>query len=218
MGEARLTGNLFIDGPAGRLEAIFKPAGDSDRLAVVAHPHPAHGGTMHNKVVYRAAQALNQARVATLRFNFRGVGLSEGAYDEGRGERDDLRAVLDYAGQRYAVRQLIVGGFSFGAWVGLDVGCRDPRVGALVGIGTPLRILRGGALDGLSSCAKPKLFVQGTQDQYGPLAELETWYQGLPEPKQLVAVGGAGHFFEGHLDELMAAIRNYFSPQPPEPA
>ena len=215
MGEARLTGNLFIDGPAGRLEAIFKPAGDSDRLAVVAHPHPAHGGTMHNKVVYRAAQALNQAQVATLRFNFRGVGLSEGAYDEGRGERDDLQAVLDYASQHYPDRQLIVGGFSFGAWVGLDVGCRDARVGTLLGIGTPLRIL---ALDGLASCAKPKLFVQGTQDQYGPLAELATWYQGLPEPKQLVTVSGAGHFFEGHLDELMAAIRNYFSPQSSGPA
>src|SRR5215831_11606923 len=101
MNNPNLTGNLFIPGPSGRLEAIFKSADDNPRyVAVVAHPHPVYGGTMHNKVVYRTAQALNQCGISTYRFNYRGVGLSDGTYDEGRGERDDLRAVLNYMAEQ----------------------------------------------------------------------------------------------------------------------
>jgi len=208
MDNTNLTGNLFIPGPAGRLEAIFKSIDSNDRVAVVAHPHPAFGGTMHNKVVYRTARALNECGISTYRFNYRGVGLSDGSYDEGRGERDDLRAVLDYVVGKFPDRKLIVGGFSFGAWVGLDVGCHDNRVTALLGIGTPVRILE---INDLSKCEKPKLFVQGKLDEYGPIADIEQWFEGLAEPKKLVEVDGADHFFDGHLDELMAAIRNYFT-------
>ncbi|HZS45082.1 MAG TPA: alpha/beta fold hydrolase [Blastocatellia bacterium] len=206
---ANLTGNLFIPGPAGRLEAIFKSVDENDsRVAIVAHPHPVYGGTMHNKVVYRTAQALNQCGISTYRFNFRGVGLSDGSYDEGKGERDDLRAVIDYVIDKFPDRELIIGGFSFGAWVGLDVGCHDKRVSTLLGIGTPVRILE---INDLSKCDKPKLFVQGTLDEYGPLSDIEQWYQGLSEPKQLVRIKDADHFFDGHLEELMTAIRDYFA-------
>ena len=206
-----LAGNLFIPGPAGRLEAIYKPAepgaARSERAAVVCHPHPAHSGTMHNKVVFRAARALGEAGLATLRFNFRGVGQSEGAYDEGRGERDDVRAAIDWLAEQHPGAELVVAGFSFGAWTGLPVGCADPRVSRLVGIGTPVRVLQ---LTELYSCTKPKLFVHGTLDEFGPLAQMNSWYADLPEPKRMVRIEGACHFFEGHLDKMMAAIREYF--------
>ena len=208
METTNLTGNLFIPGPMGRLEAIFKAVpGDRNEVAVIAHPHPMFGGTMHNKVVYRTAQALNQCGISTYRFNFRGVGLSDGSYDEGRGERDDMRAVIDYAANAFPDRKLIAGGFSFGAWVGLDVGCHDQRVTTLIGVGTPVRILD---INDLSQCDKPKLFVQGTNDEYGPIEDIERWYAGLAEPKKLVKIEGADHFFEGRLDELMNAVREYF--------
>jgi alpha/beta superfamily hydrolase len=206
-----LAGNLFIPGPAGQLEAIYKPAESASsagpRAAVVCHPHPAFEGTMHNKVVYRAAKALGEAGFATLRFNFRGVGRSEGAYDEGRGEREDVRAAIDWVAAEHPDAEIVVAGFSFGAWTGLPVGCADTRVSRLVGIGTPVRAYQ---LTELLSCYKPKLFVHGTLDEHGPMAQMNSWYADLPEPKRIVRVEGADHFFEGYLDELMAAIRDYF--------
>jgi alpha/beta superfamily hydrolase len=206
-----LAGNLFIPGPAGQLEAIYKPAETTvpgkERAAVVCHPHPAHSGTMHNKVVFRAARALGETGFATLRFNFRGVGRSEGAYDEGRGERDDVRAGIDWLAAEHPKAELVVAGFSFGAWTGLPVGCADERVSRLVGIGTPVRAFR---LTELFSCTKPKLFVHGTLDEHGPMAQMNSWYADLPEPKRMVRVEGADHFFNGHLDELVTAIREYF--------
>src|SRR5215813_3896364 len=165
-------GNLFIPASHGRLEAIYRPRNDrAERVALVLHPHPAHGGTMHNKVVFRAAKALNECDFETLRFNFRGVGQSTGAYDEGRGECDDARDALNYllANQPDA-REILIAGFSFGSIIGLKVGCSDERVNGLIAIGAPARM---SDLDFIRRCPKPKLFVHGAEDVIAPIAPLE---------------------------------------------
>jgi len=178
--------------------------------AVVCHPHPQYGGTMHNKVVYRAARALQNLDMAVLRFNFRGVGLSEGTYDEGRGEQDDARAAIDYLNERYPKAKIVLAGFSFGASVGLRAGCRDNRVSYLIGIGTPVGM---SDLAFLKECRKPKLFIQGSEDQFGSAEQLRSIVSTLPEPKEIHIIQGAGHFFDNELDELMRVIENYFKGQ-----
>jgi hypothetical protein len=197
---------LFLDGPAGRLEALlWTPPQDAGALAaLVCHPHPLFGGTMHNKVVYQAAKTLHRLHLPVLRFNFRGAGLSQGQHDEGRGERDDVRAALDFLAREYAGRPLLLAGFSFGASVGLRAGCADQRVVALVGLGLPVN---NTGMDFLRNCAKPKLFLQGGQDEFGSRANIESLVATLPEPKRLVVVEGADHFFTGKLNEVDAALR-----------
>jgi alpha/beta superfamily hydrolase len=203
-----------IPAPHGLLEGLLRlpdgmaaSASDGEarpaHAAVVCHPHPQFGGTMHNKVVFRLAAALVEHGIPALRFNFRGVGRSTGAYDEGRGEADDVRAALDALAARYPGVPLLVAGFSFGAWVGLPVGCADARVTHLIGAGAPVSLLHA---DDLAGCAKPKLIVQGEQDQYGPRDALETWFARLPEPKRLTIVPGADHFFTQQQSELAAAL------------
>jgi uncharacterized protein len=168
---------------------------------VFAHPHPLHGGTMHNKVVYRAVQALTQSGFATLRFQFRGVGLSKGRYDAGRGEVDDVRSALDEAEARGG--PLIAGGFSFGAAMALKASDRDPRVAAFVGLGLPVATESGRMLPRPSV---PALFVVGERDTYGPSDELARFLQGAAP---VVVIPDADHFFEGHLDELGEAVRAF---------
>jgi hypothetical protein len=211
MGGRFLAGNVVVPGPAGKLEAIYKP-GDSERAtprhaAVVCHAHPLHGGTMHFKLIFRVARAFDDLGFPTLRFNFRGVGGSEGAFDEGRGERDDVRSAVDWLADRHPGVDLVVAGFSFGAWTGLPVGCADPRVTHVVGLGVPMRAYT----PELTTCKKPKLLVHGTRDEFGPMAQLNSWFADLPEPKRLVRVEGADHFFEGRRDEMAKAITDYFS-------
>jgi uncharacterized protein len=197
--------NFFIDGPAGRLEALLWTSSVSDPafVALVCHPHPLFGGTMHNKVVYAAAKALHARGAPVLRFNFRGAGLSEGAHDRGRGERDDVRAALDFLSREFPGRSMILAGFSFGSFVGLPAGCGDPRVARLIGLGLPVDNLDMGYL---RECAKPKLIVQGAEDQFGSRPNLESLFATLPEPKRLVFVQNADHFFTGKLDQVGAAI------------
>jgi hypothetical protein len=188
---------------ASAAEAGGDPAQMPRRAAVVCHPHPQFGGTMHNKVVFRLAAALVEQGIPALRFNFREVGRSTGAYDEGRGEADDVRAALDALAARYPGVRLLLAGFSFGAWVGLPVGCADTRVTHLIGAGAPVSLLRA---DDLAGCVKPKLIVQGEHDQYGPRPALEAWFARLPEPKRLSIVPGADHFFTQQQSELAAAL------------
>jgi alpha/beta superfamily hydrolase len=159
-------GNLFIAASHGRLEAILKaPRVKPIRgVALVLHPHPLGGGTMHNKVVFRAAAALNDAGLTTLRINFRGVGQSTGSHDEGDGEREDVRSGLDYLAQNYPNDEITLCGFSFGARVGLEVGIKDERVARLISIGTPVNKYD---FDFLAECRKPILFVHGEHDEYG---------------------------------------------------
>ena len=195
--------SFFLNGPAGRLEAMLWTVPEPKRVALVCHPHPLFGGTMHNKVVYQAAKALHGRGFAVLRFNFRGAGLSEGAHDEGRGEQDDVRAALDYLTSEFPSRPILLAGFSFGSWVGLRVGCADARVEKLVGLGIPVN---NSDLTYLRSCTKPKLIIQGGNDQFGSRANVEGLFATLPEPKQLVIVDGVDHFFAGKLNEVGAAI------------
>jgi hypothetical protein len=161
---------------------------------------------MHNKVVYRVAKAALQAGLPALRFNFRGVGKSQGEFADGIGEREDVRASLDYLATRFAEIPILVMGFSFGAVVGLTAAATDPRVGALVGLGVPAGSADLSLLLGVS---KPKLIIQGTEDIFGPREQVEALFAALAEPKRLHWVGGADHFFTGKLDEVQAAARSF---------
>ena len=207
-------GNLLIPTEHGQLEAILKEPrqGPPNGAALVLHPHPLGGGTMHNKVVFRAAAALNDAGLTVLRINFRGVGQSTGEHDEGRGEQDDVRTGLDYLAQHLPGQRMFLCGFSFGAAVGLSVGISDPRVGYLIGIGTPLKKYD---FDFLSSCRKPLLLVHGEHDEFGEVERLRKLVVELEKnvPVRLVVIPGAGHFFDNQLDELKRAITEWTSEQ-----
>lgn len=201
-----------VDIPAshGRLEGVLRSDSASPRhqpyAAVVCHPHPQFGGTMHNKVVFTLAKALNAAGIPALRFNFRGVGRSTGTYGDGIGEAEDVRTALDWLAGRYPTMPLLLAGFSFGAWVGLPVGASDARVQRLIGAGIPTSLLR---VDQLAASHAPKLIVQGAQDEYGPLAEVQSWFAALLDPKELHVVPGSSHFFTDHLDELAAIVTGW---------
>ena len=205
-----------MNGPAGRLEALLNAGADhATHAAVVCHPHPLFGGTLHNKVVFHTMKALNSFGFPVLRFNFRGAGLSEGEHDHGKGEVEDVRAALEWMDAEYHL-PMIFAGFSFGAAVGLRAACADPRVTAVIGLGIPVAPVAAGTEDPrvytfefLQDCSKPKLFVSGARDQFGPRAKLEALVASLPEPKKLVVIEGAGHFFEGRLRELRDAIESW---------
>lgn len=205
--------SLFLEGPAGRLEALLNGGAESaTHAAAVCHPHPLFGGTLHNKVVFHTMKALNSFGFPVLRFNFRGTGLSQGEHDHGVGEVEDVRAALDWLNAEYHL-PLIFAGFSFGAAVGLRAAYADGRVGALIAAGTPVAPVatdteepRVYNFEFLRDCVKPKLLVSGARDPFGPRAKLEALVASLPEPKRLVVIEGADHFFEGRLRELREAI------------
>lgn len=204
--------SFFIDGAAGRLEAMLWTVATANpkMVGVVCHPHPVFGGTMHNKVVYQAAKALHGYGIPVLRFNFRGAGLSEGVHDKGGGEQDDVRAALNYLAREFPGRPILLGGFSFGAWVGLRVGCEDARVTKLIGLGIPVN---DSDLSYLRTCAKPKLIIQGGNDQFGSRARVEALFAAIAEPKRLAIIDGVDHFFAGKLDEVGVAIGEWLSEQ-----
>jgi uncharacterized protein len=200
--------SLFLNGPAGRLEALLNAGSpDATHAAVVCHPHPLYGGTLHNKVVFHTMKALNHFGLPVLRFNFRGAGLSEGEHAQGEGEVEDVRAALDWLEHEFPL-PIIFAGFSFGAAVGLRAACPDARVEALIGLGVPAMPVadRVYDLDCLRSCTKPKLFVSGSRDQFGPPGKLEALVGTFAEPKKLVRIEAGDHFFEGRLKEVREAI------------
>ena len=208
--------SLFLEGPAGRLEALLN-AGEqrATHAAVVCHPHPLFGGTLHNKVVFHTMKALNSFGFPVLRFNFRGTGLSHGEHDYGKGEVEDVRTALAWLDAEFHL-PLIFGGFSFGAAVGLRAASSDARVKALIGVGVPAIPVAADAesprvytYEFLSDGKKPKLFVSGARDQFGPRAKLEELVASVPDPKKLVVIEGADHFFEGRLRELREAIESW---------
>ena len=186
-----------LRGPAGRLEALLNTGSDdAPYAALVCHPHPHGGGTMHNKVVYHAMKAFAGFGLPVLCFNFRGTGLSEGAHDEGRGEQDDVKAALDWL-ERNFNRPILFAGFSFGSNVGLRACCGDPRVKGLIGLGLPVRAAgRDYTYGFLPECTQPKLFLSGDHDQYGPREVMEGVFDRAPEPKELHWIAGADHFFQ----------------------
>jgi len=203
--------SLFLEGPAGRLEALLNAGfAGATHAALVCHPHPLYGGNLHNKVVFHTMKALNHFGFPVLRFNFRGTGLSQGEHDNGLGELDDVRTALDWLDGEFHL-PLIFAGFSFGAAVGLRVACADTRVKAVIGLGIPLVPADEQVYDieFLKTCDKPKLLVSGARDQFGPRKLLETLNAALPEPKKLMIIEGADHFFAGRLKELRQAIESW---------
>src|SRR5215467_2253333 len=191
---ARRIESLFVPGPAGRLEALVEePENDAPReIAVVCHPHPQFGGTMHNKVVYRIARGLRRAGAVVLRFNYRGVNLSEGSYDEGEGELEDARACLNFLRGRYPDLPVTLAGFSFGSRIVLRIACAGAGARRVIAAGFPTI---DKDRDYLADCTVPRIFVQSTHDQYGPVAQIESLVTGLPNPKRLVLVEAEDHFF-----------------------
>jgi hypothetical protein len=195
----------MFKGPAGRLEGILKfdPAVQSPRLALVCHPHPLYQGTMHNKVVFAVASALFDVGCRVLRFNFRGVGLSEGCHDKGLGEIEDTLAAIGFLRDGDLSRPCIAAGFSFGAWMALEAAHRDPTLISVIAVAPPLKYINATILRKLSM---PKLFLQGTSDEICVPAILQDLYPSVANPKELVLLEGASHFFEGHLSELKSEI------------
>lgn len=208
--------SLSVDGPAGKLEALLNGgAANATHAALVCHPHPLFGGTLHNKVVFHTMKALNSFGFPVLRFNFRGTGLSQGEHDHGNGEVEDVRTALDWLDAEFHL-PLVFAGFSFGAAVGLRAACQDSRVKAVIGVGVPVvpvaadtEAPRVYTYEFLRECAMPKLFVSGARDQFGPKAQLEAMVASVPEPKKLVLIEGGDHFFEGRLRELREAIEGW---------
>jgi len=200
-------GKTTIPCAHGQLEAIYRPTTDlAERVALVLHPHPLYGGTMHNPVVFHTARALHDAGFETLRINFRAVGGSSGTHDRGIGELDDARDALDFLLARQpAAKHVLVAGFSFGAAIALTLGCADPRVHRIVAIAAPAGMYDLGFL---ARCTKPKLFVHGDRDDVAPLALLQDTLERLGAPQADVRiVRGSGHFFESQVDELRAQVQ-----------
>ncbi len=196
-----------LRGPAGRIEALLNEGeDDAPYAALVCHPHPLFGGTMHNKVVYHAMKTFHGYGLPVLRFNFRGAGLSEGKHDNGHGEVDDVRAALDWIEREYH-RPILFAGFSFGSSVGLHACCGDNRVSGIAALGLPVR---AGGRDYhyrfLAGCNQPKLFISGTADEYGPPEVVVAMIAGAAPPAQLVLVEGADHFFAGKLEQMQSAL------------
>jgi alpha/beta superfamily hydrolase len=198
--------SLFLAGPAGRLEALLEePDQAAAGIALVCHPHPQHGGTMHNKVVYRVAKGLRRSGHVVMRFNYRGVNLSEGEYAHGEGELHDARIALDVLTSRYPELPLTLAGFSFGSRIALRMGCAPdasaPR--RVIAVGFPTVYKDRTFLEG---CTVPRIFIQSTRDQYGPVEELRPLVEALPEPKQMIWIDAEDHFFAGALEQLEEAV------------
>ncbi|PYQ57935.1 MAG: alpha/beta hydrolase, partial [Acidobacteria bacterium] len=185
--------------------ALYRELQDPAGIAVICHPHPLGGGTLHNKVVFRAARGLENANIATLRFNFRGVGASAGKHEEGEGEQEDVMTAIEWAKRKHPGKKLIVGGFSFGAWVASRVACELPEVDAIFLIGTPVNKYEFGYL---RNCEKPMLFLHGTEDEQGDVEKLEKVVEHVRNAESVI-VTGADHFFSKQLDAVDETIRQW---------
>jgi alpha/beta superfamily hydrolase len=211
--------SVDLTGPAGRLEAVVNEgAGDAPFAALVCHPHPLGGGTLHNKVVYHAMKVLNGPEWGfgwpVLRFNFRGTGLSHGVHD-GEAEAGDVRAALDWLENEYK-RPLVLVGFSFGAAMALSACCGRKQVSKLVALGLPTHAEgRDYIYPFLPSCTLPKLFLSGDRDQYAPATELARVTASAAEPKRLLLIPGADHFFTGQLEPMQQALAGWLKEQLP---
>jgi alpha/beta superfamily hydrolase len=195
-----------IAGPAGPLEALLDlPEGEPRAVAVFGHPHPLHGGTMHTKALYQAAKAMPRIGVASLRINFRGVGRSAGVFDAGLGEKDDFRAAVSFAAERFPDLPIWAGGMSFGSWVAMTVGAEDSRVSLLLGIAPPVDRYD---FDVLKTCTLPKFIVHGESDELISIKEIRKFYALIPEPRELVTIEDANHLFEGKTSLVGEAVED----------
>jgi uncharacterized protein len=201
-------GNLFIPASHGKLEGILKEAKEPRRgVGLVCHPHPLGGGTMHNKVVFRAAAGLVDAGLTTLRFNFRGVGDSTGVHSEIPGGRDDVGHALDFLASEFSNDEITLAGFSFGSRTAMEVGAVDDRVKRLISIGTPVD--KYGDYEFLNNVKKPILFVHGSNDEFGDASRVREMAQGLTTDVEVVVFDNCGHFFDDHLDQLREIVRDW---------
>lgn len=214
---ARILESVSIGGPAGKLEALHEGPEDGvaiERVAVVCHPHPLHGGTLHNKVVFRLARGIRNAGSAVIRFNFRGVGLSEGKHDDGKGEQDDFRAVVGFAKKRYPDLPVVGAGFSFGSNVGLQVAAKDNGFERFIAAGLPAD--RGG-FEFLAKCKTPKVFIHSTNDEHGSRENMQKVFDAAAEPKLIEWVEAEDHFFVHRLEQfeqkVIAAVLHDFFPE-----
>lgn len=197
-------GNLFIPASHGKLEAILKePAGEPRGVGLVCHPHPLGGGTMHNKVVFRAAAGLIDAGLTTLRFNFRGVGASTGVHSEIEGGREDVRDAISYLADEFPGQQITLVGFSFGSRTGMEVGMADDRIPRLISIGTPIDKYRD--YEFLTAVEKPILFIHGDRDEFGTVEHVRALVDQIPSA-ELVVFENCGHFFDEHLSDLRETV------------
>jgi alpha/beta superfamily hydrolase len=197
--------SYFLDGAAGKIECLLEEpeSAEAREACLVCHPHPLYGGTMHNKVVYRMARALRRSGSVVLRFNFRGVGKSQGAHDHGTGELDDAGLLLEWLRSRYPALASSVAGFSFGSRIALRLGCSQGNVRRIIAVGLPTKT---GDFEYLKNCLISKIFVQSTHDEHGPRLELEGFYKDIADPKQIYWVESADHFFRDGLDLLEETI------------
>jgi alpha/beta superfamily hydrolase len=211
-----------IAGPAGRLEALLEEppvdggvnaeglvergrAGGLRAAVVLAHPHPQFGGSMHTKVVYQAAKAFARIGCAVLRFNFRGVGTSEGSWDEGRGEMDDFHAAVAFVREQHPGVPVWSVGMSFGAWIAMTAGADEPAVTTLIGIAPPVSRFD---FEKVRTSDKPKFFIQGERDELCPLKEMQEFYARALDPKELIVIDAADHLFDGKVLEVGDAIED----------
>jgi len=202
---------LFIQGPAGKLQALWRSGGlpqEFTKAAVICHPHPQYGGTMENKVVARCARFIAESGIEAVRFNFRGVGQSEGSFDGGPGERDDLRAVIEHVMGISRQTRLAVVGFSFGSWIALEVGERHPSVTAIVGIAPPMRMFD---FEYFNTSSKPKLIVYAENDQYTPASATKAWIESARQPIESVLIPGVDHFFGPDVDHVAVKVAQFVS-------
>jgi alpha/beta superfamily hydrolase len=202
---ARRIESLMLAGPAGSLEALLEEPDETPTrsLALVCHPHPLFGGTMHNKVVYRLARGLRRSGAAVLRFNFRGVGRSQGEHDHGVGEADDARVALAWLRDRFPGVPYVLAGFSFGSRIILRLGCAAGDASLLIAAGFPTT---HGEAAFLESCQSPKIFIQSTRDEFAPVPQMEALFERMAEPKQLMWIEAQDHFFQGSLDKLEETV------------
>ena len=204
----RILRTMLIPANSVQLEAQLKePKGKLRGAVVICHPHPQYGGTMDNRVVYRAGKAIVEAGFAALRFNFRGAGNSTGQFDQGIGEKDDVAAALDWLGKQYPDAPLALIGYSFGAWVGLQVACFSQRVQAMVGIGLPLNLFN---LDYLAEYKKPALYIVGTEDEFCSQENLDKLARRLPDSSMLSRIQDADHYFTNHIEVIQDLIAEFF--------
>ena len=211
----RIIESLFLPGKAGKLEALLEEpeSGSPGYAALVCHPHPQHGGTMHNKVVFRVARGLRRSGAVVLRFNYRGVNLSEGEYAQGEGELDDARVALGYLRSRYSGLPFLLAGFSFGSRVVLRLACENSDAEQVIAVGFPTVYKDKSYLD---HCTVPRAFVQSTHDEFGSVADLSAVVNALADPKRMILVEARDHFFAGALEELETQIANLLPPRPAE--
>jgi uncharacterized protein len=206
--------SLFIAGPAGRLEALLEEPEHEDPVeaALLCHPHPQHGGTMHNKVIYRLARGLRKTGRVVLRFNYRGVNLSEGEYDHGQGEIQDARVCLEELRSRYPHLPAMIAGFSFGSRIALKTALAHPVLTRAIAVGYPTTYKNR---EYINHITMPKIFIQSTNDVHGPRADFEPFFAALPEPKRMLWVEAADHFFKDALDAYEQAVVQSVSPEEP---